>query len=82
MDLGIGHRIGGTWQLKMRVTSQKGPISIGFTGKSHWNVMTIRSFSIGQGELLMTPLQLANMVSIVANKGYYIAPYGSQHSEL
>jgi penicillin-binding protein 2 len=37
--------------------------------------MTIRSLSIGQGELLLTPLQLANMVSIIANKGYYIAPH-------
>jgi penicillin-binding protein 2 len=38
-------------------------------------VMTIRSLSIGQGELLLTPLQLANMVSLIANKGYYIAPH-------
>jgi penicillin-binding protein 2 len=44
-------------------------------GKGHWNAVTIRSLSIGQGELLLTPLQLANMACIIANRGYYIAPH-------
>jgi penicillin-binding protein 2 len=37
--------------------------------------MTIRSLSIGQGEILATPLQLANMVATIANRGYYITPH-------
>jgi penicillin-binding protein 2 len=37
--------------------------------------MTIRSFSIGQGEILTTPLQLANLACIIANRGYYITPH-------
>jgi len=44
-------------------------------GQTRWNAMTIRSNSIGQGEILATPLQMANMVSIVANRGYYITPH-------
>ncbi|MCK9617193.1 MAG: penicillin-binding protein 2 [Lentimicrobiaceae bacterium] len=44
-------------------------------GKGHWNAMTIRSFSIGQGEILTTPLQLANLACIIANRGYYITPH-------
>lgn len=44
-------------------------------GKGHWNALTIRSLSIGQGELGATPLQMANVASIVANRGYYCTPH-------
>jgi penicillin-binding protein 2 len=40
-----------------------------------WNAMTIRSNSIGQGEVLLTPLQMANTVSIIANRGFYCEPH-------
>jgi penicillin-binding protein 2 len=33
------------------------------------------SLSIGQGELLITPLQMANMAATIANRGYYIIPH-------
>ncbi|MFK7050474.1 penicillin-binding protein 2 [Flavobacterium columnare] len=35
----------------------------------------IVSNSIGQGEILMTPIQLANMMATIANKGYYYTPH-------
>lgn len=41
----------------------------GYSGK------TIISNSIGQGEVLMTPIQLANMMATVANEGYYFTPH-------
>ena len=40
-----------------------------------WNAMTIRSLSIGQGEILVTPLQLANMAVAIGNEGYYYPPH-------
>ena len=40
-----------------------------------WNAMTIRSLSIGQGEILVTPVQLANVAAIIANRGYYVKPH-------
>ncbi len=40
-----------------------------------WKWSYIMSLAIGQGELLLTPLQLANMVSVIANRGYYITPH-------
>ena len=46
-----------------------------YFGANHWNSMTIRSLAIGQGEILATPLQLANMVALIANRGYYITPH-------
>lgn len=44
-------------------------------GKTGWRAMTIRSNSIGQGEVLVTPLQLCNLAATIANEGYYITPH-------
>jgi penicillin-binding protein 2 len=43
--------------------------------EGHWNALTIRSLAIGQGEILVTPLQLANLAVVIANKGYYYPPH-------
>jgi len=40
-----------------------------------WRGTTIVSNAIGQGEVLMTPIQLANMMATVANEGYYYTPH-------
>lgn len=40
-----------------------------------WNSSTIISISIGQGEILATPLQIANLGAIIANRGYYYTPH-------
>ncbi len=40
-----------------------------------WNSVTVLSLSIGQGELGCTPLQLANLACILANRGYYYIPH-------
>lgn len=40
-----------------------------------WNAMTVRSLSIGQGEILVTPLQLANVAAAIGNEGYFIEPH-------
>lgn len=46
-----------------------------FFGKMGWRATTVRSLAIGQGEILVTPLQLANATAVIANKGYYITPH-------
>ena len=40
-----------------------------------WKASTIISLAIGQGEMLLTPLQLANVYAIIANNGYYVTPH-------
>ena len=40
-----------------------------------WNGLTIVSISIGQGEVTLTPLQIANLGATIANRGYYITPH-------
>lgn len=40
-----------------------------------WNSLTVLSLAIGQGEVGVTPLQLANLTAIIANRGYYYIPH-------
>lgn len=40
-----------------------------------WNGNTVVSMGIGQGEAAVTPLQMANMLAVIANQGYYIKPH-------
>ncbi|MCQ2296341.1 MAG: penicillin-binding protein 2 [Bacteroidales bacterium] len=44
-------------------------------GRNGWNFRTIYSNSIGQGEVEVVPLQMANLACIVANRGYYYTPH-------
>ena len=44
-------------------------------GHHAWKFSTIRSISIGQGEVQLTPLQLANLAAIMANRGWYYTPH-------
>ena len=43
--------------------------------RGSWNGLTIISISIGQGEVTLTPLQIANLGATIANRGYYITPH-------
>lgn len=40
-----------------------------------WNALTVISISIGQGEVTLTPLQIANQGATIANRGHYITPH-------
>jgi penicillin-binding protein 2 len=40
-----------------------------------WGYTTVISLAIGQGEINTTPLQMANIMAIIANRGYYIKPH-------
>jgi len=71
---GFGHRIG------VDVPGENGgliPDSAFYNRryKGSWNSCTSVFLGIGQGEVLLTPLQMANAMCIVANKGYYYIPH-------
>lgn len=44
-------------------------------GHHQWAFSTIRSISIGQGEVALTPLQMANVAAIIANRGWFYTPH-------
>lgn len=46
-----------------------------YFGKGRWKSSTIVSLALGQGELGITPLQMANTMCIIANKGYFYVPH-------
>lgn len=41
----------------------------------YWNAVTVISISIGQGEVTLTPLQIANLCATIANRGTFITPH-------
>ena len=43
--------------------------------KKSWSSLTVISLSIGQGEILTTPLQMANMAAMLANRGHFLTPH-------
>ena len=50
-------------------------------GKGSWNSTTVISLAIGQGEILATPMHLANLCATIANRGYYYIPHIIKASE-
>lgn len=44
-------------------------------GTEKWKPISVISISIGQGEILATPLQIANLAATIANRGYYYIPH-------
>ncbi|MDP4239286.1 MAG: penicillin-binding transpeptidase domain-containing protein [Bacteroidota bacterium] len=46
-----------------------------YRSEKGWRAITIRSNSIGQGEILATPLQMANLMCAISNEGRYISPH-------
>ncbi|MCW5900218.1 MAG: penicillin-binding protein 2 [Flavobacteriales bacterium] len=75
------HRFGLGHKLDIDLPSVKGGLIPGPAyydrkyGKERWAFSTIYSASIGQGEVLVAPLQMANLAAIFANKGWYIEPH-------
>ena len=47
-----------------------------------WRAITIRSNSIGQGEILATPLQMANSMCAISNSGFYITPHLNKNDSM
>lgn len=79
------------WQKKVRKFGIGDTLGIDFPGEKafklfrpedytrmhgkYWGNTTILSVAIGQGEITTTPLQMANIMAIIANRGYYIKPH-------
>ena len=74
-SFGFGDRLGTDISGELKGFVPKASYYDKYYGVGHWNYLTVLSLSIGQGELGITPLQMANMTSTIANRGYYYTPH-------
>ncbi|QRR00955.1 penicillin-binding protein 2 [Dyadobacter sandarakinus] len=72
---GIGQRLGIDLPSEYRGNLPDKKYYDRFYGEYRWKFSNIYSLSIGEGELLITPLKMANVAAIIANKGYYYTPH-------
>ncbi len=75
MSFGFGHKLGSDFpsELGGNIPSAKYYNRVYGTGR--WRFQTVVSLSIGQGEIGATPLQIANLAAIMANRGFYYIPH-------
>lgn len=76
-EFGLGHRLGVdlTGEYNGYIPDTNRYNNPRLFGKNGWNSCTINSLGIGQGDMQVTPLQLANAICIIANKGFYFIPH-------
>jgi len=72
---GLGHRLGVDVPSEKRGLIPSPAFYNKAYGKGKWNYCTFRSVSIGQGEVDVTPMQVANEMAYIANKGWYKIPH-------
>lgn len=75
MSMGFGRLLNTDLAFELKGNLPSSDVFDKIYGKGSWNAMTIRSLSIGQGEILATPLQLVNYATLVANRGYFCPPH-------
>ena len=80
LSFGFGHKLGSDFPSELGGNI---PTSSFYDRvyKKRWKFPTIVSLSIGQGEIGATPLQIANLAAIMANRGYYYIPHLVKDSE-
>lgn len=75
MSFGIGHKLGTDIPNELNGNVPSPEYYDKIFGKDRWRSNTIISLSIGQAEMGITPLQLANMTTVIANRGFYYIPH-------
>lgn len=72
---GLGHKLGVDVPSEKRGLIPSPAFYNKVYGQGKWNYCTFRSVSIGQGEVDVTPIQVANEMAYIANKGWYKTPH-------
>ena len=75
VKLGYGYKLGVDLPNEGRGFIPNAKFYDKFYGEGRWSANTIISVSIGQGEVLATPLQMANLCATIANRGHFITPH-------
>ena len=80
-SFGFGRKLGSDFPAELGGTLPTSNLYNKRYGKGGWKFTTIISISIGQGEVGVTPLQIANLAATVANRGWYRIPHIVKASE-
>jgi penicillin-binding protein 2 len=72
---GLGHKLGVDVPTERRGNIPTPADYNKIFGQGKWNYCSFRSVSIGQGEVSTTPIQVANEMAYIANKGWYKIPH-------
>ncbi len=75
VSLGYGYRLGTDLPGESRGFIPNAKFYNKIYGEGRWSANTIISVSIGQGEILATPMQIANLCATIANRGWFITPH-------
>lgn len=81
MSFGFGQKLGSDFPAELGGNIPSARFYNRRYGRGHWRFPTIVSLSIGQGEIGATPLQIANLAAILANRGWYCIPHIVKDSE-
>ncbi len=81
MSFGFGHPLGSDFPAELGGNIPTSKYYDKLYGKGGWRFTTVVSLSIGQGEIGVTPLQIANLSATVANRGWYKIPHIIKDSE-
>lgn len=75
MSFGLGKKIGIDIPGELNGNIPSANYYDKYHGINRWHSLSIISLAIGQGEIGITPLQLANLSALIANRGYYFIPH-------
>ncbi len=75
VKMGFGYKLGIDLPSEKRGLIPNSKFYNKIYGKKGWRAETIISISIGQGEVLATPLQICNLAATIANRGFYVTPH-------
>lgn len=81
LSFGFGRKLGSDFPSELGGNIPTSDFYNRVYGKGRWRFQTVISLSIGQGEIGATPLQIANLAAIMANRGYYYIPHIVKDSE-
>ena len=81
LSFGFGRKLGSDFPSELGGNIPTSAFYDKIYGKGAWRFQTVISLSIGQGEIGATPLQIANLAAIMANRGYYYIPHIVKDSE-
>jgi penicillin-binding protein 2 len=75
VSFGFGHKLGVDFPNENRGSIPNTAVYDKKYGTGRWKSLNVVSIAIGQGEIISTPIQLANLAATIANRGFWIRPH-------